>query len=130
MKRQYRCPHCDATLNPNVKVVLTAVNRGKRALMLLSPQPGNYDVLSVDDLDLREGDIVDYFCPICGASLTSNVNECLAEIDMVMEGGTRSRVDFSRKVGERATYVVTNESIQSYGEDVDRYPANFFGSGK
>jgi len=129
MRRIYSCPHCDATLNPNVKIVLTAANRGHRGLILLSPTPGNYDLRQADDLDLRPGDLVDLMCPICGANLASDVNPCLAEVGFELEGGTtRGKVDFSRKVGEHATYVVTRENIRSYGENADRYSGNFFGT--
>jgi hypothetical protein len=126
-RRIYSCPHCDATLNPNVKIVLTATNRGHRGLILLSPTPGNYDLRQGDDLDLRPGDMVKLTCPICGHDLASDVNPCLAEVSFRAEGGRRGKVDFSRKVGEHATYVVTRESIRSYGENADIYSGNFFG---
>jgi len=125
-RRIYSCPHCEATLNPNVKIVLTAANRGHRGLVLLSPTPGNYDLKQADDLDLRPGDVVDLVCPICGHDLASEVNPCLAEVNFRLEGGMRGRVDFSRKVGEHATYVVTRENIRRYGEDADRYSNSFF----
>ena len=126
MRRVYSCPHCEATLNPNVKIVLAAANRGLRGLVLLSPTPGNYDLVQADDLDLRPGDVVDLMCPICGHSLAAELNACLAEVNFRLEGGTHGRVDFSRKVGEHATYVVTRESIRSYGENAGVYSGSFF----
>jgi len=48
MKRMYSCLKCKATLNPNVKLILTMAKDRRRSLILLSPQPGNYSVIVPD----------------------------------------------------------------------------------
>jgi hypothetical protein len=130
MKRTYFCPECKATLNPSVKLIL-ALRRGhRRGLALFSPQPGNYAVILPPEVTLRRGEEVDFFCPACQASLTSEANPHLAEIGFRLEDGTRGRVNFSRRYGEHATYFVTKEWIRAYGENAALYgETNFFGAG-
>lgn len=131
MKRMYFCLKCKATLNPNVKLILTMAKGRRRSLILLSPQPGNYSVIVPDDVVLRRGDEVDFFCPACGADLRSEASAHLAEIGFRLEDGTKGRVNFSRKYGEHATYFVTKEQVRSYGANAAMYgDANFFGAGR
>lgn len=130
MKRAYFCPSCGATLNPSAKVILTARKEQVEGLILLSPQPGNYQVIAADELDLRPGDLLELRCPVCRHGLISPVNGNLAEIGFRMTNGAEGRVRFSRRFGEHATFFVTREEIRSYGEHADVYSAlNFFGSG-
>ena len=130
MKRTYFCPHCGGDLNPNVKIILRAEIGGQKGLFLFSPQPGNYRVILPNDVTLRPGDEVDFFCPACGVNLRSAVNTHLAELGFRLEDGTRGHLHFSRKYGERATYFVTNEKVRSYGDHAETYgDANFFGAG-
>ena len=42
MKNIFTCPHCEAVLNPSVKILLVIGYRKKKGMILLSPQPGNY----------------------------------------------------------------------------------------
>ncbi len=130
MKRTYFCPECKAVLNPNVKIILTLASGRRKSLILLSPQPGNYSVILPLDVSLRRGEEVDFFCPVCGASLRSEASAHLAEIGFQLEDGTKGRVNFSRKCGEHATYFVTKERVRSYGENAAIYgDTNFFGAG-
>jgi RNase P subunit RPR2 len=131
MKRTYFCPKCRATLNPNVKLILTMAKGRRRSLILLSPRPGDYSAILPADVSLRQGEEVDFHCPACGANLRSEASAHLAEIGFRLEDGTKGRVDFSRRFGEHATYFVTKEQIRSYGENAAIYgDANFFGAGR
>lgn len=130
MKRMYFCLKCKATLNPNVKLILTMAKGKRRSLILLSPRPGDYSVIVPRDVALRHGDVVDFFCPACGAHLQSDADPHFTEIGFRLEDGTKGRVNFSRKYGEHATFFVTKEQIRSYGENAEIYgDANFFGAG-
>lgn len=131
MKRTYACPKCDGILNPNVKVILRATKGRKTALILLSPRPGNYDVIGAESLGIVRGDRVSFSCPLCEADLRSPANQNLVELTFHDDGGASGRVDFSRVFGEHATYVVTRERVRAYGEDAETYGnVNFFGSGR
>jgi hypothetical protein len=129
MKRTYFCLTCKATLNPNVKIILTMAKGRRRSLILLSPRPGDYSIILSEDVALKPGDEIELFCPACGVNLRSEINAHLVEIGFRLEDGTRGHVNFSRKYGEHATYFVTREQIRSYGENAEIYgDANFFGA--
>jgi hypothetical protein len=130
MKRHYFCLTCKATLNPDVKLILTMAKGRRRGLVLFSPQPGNYSIVVPGDVTLHRGDEVEFFCPACGGSLRSAANPHLAELGFRLEDGTKGHLHFSRKYGEHATYFVTKEKVRSYGENAEIYgAANFFGAG-
>jgi len=131
MRRTYSCPRCQATLNPNVKVILTAVRGSGRGLVLLSPQPGNYSAIVPEDLPIQPGDLVEFRCPVCNALLTSEENENLAMLRFRFSTGLQGVVLFSRRYGEHATYFVSDDEVRSYGEDLGQGPGmNFFGAGQ
>ncbi|NOZ01830.1 MAG: hypothetical protein GXP54_08070 [Deltaproteobacteria bacterium] len=131
MRREYFCPHCGATLNPNIKIILLISNGDQKGLVLASPQPGDYELIVPRELTLKNGDLVTIECAVCGADLKSNVDEKLAKVGFRDSTGEGGHVDFSRVFGEHATYFVTRESVQSYGEHADVYHGrNFFGEGR
>jgi hypothetical protein len=130
MKRLYFCPQCSATLNPNVKIILSAFRHDKRGLVLLSPQPGNYKAIITDDLPLKQGDLVEFHCPVCSGLLTASHDENLAGLEFRFSTGLEGKVYFSRRYGEHATYFIANDDIRSYGEhQADSGGPNFFGAG-
>ena len=130
MKRSYYCPECRAVLNPNVKVILAAYRSETRGLVLLSPQPGNYQAIISDDLPMRAGDLVEFHCPVCGHLLTASHDENLAEMDFRFSTGLEGKVYFSRRYGEHATYFVASDDVRAFGEHVnDSGGVNFFGAG-
>jgi len=129
MKRIYTCPACEAVLNPSTKIILTAAKGKTRGLVLFSPTPGNYSAVISENLHLKSGDKVDFSCPVCQASLVSGVNPNLVEISFHLDNGIDGKVNFSRILGEHATYFTTSESVRSYGDNAERYGnINFFGA--
>lgn len=131
MKRTYSCPRCQATLNPNVKVILTAVRGNRRGLILLSPQPGNYNAIVPEDLPIAAGDLVEFHCPVCNALLTSPENENLAALRFRFSTGLQGTVLFSRRYGEHATYFISDDEVRTYGDDLGGGAGlNFFGVGQ
>ena len=130
MKNLYVCPHCGATLNPNVKIILVLHHRGRRGLLLLSPQPGNFKFVLDPDLaaGLQPGTAVKFTCPACAADLTSRVNRKFAVLHLVTAGQAPRRVEFSRVYGTHATFIVSETGVKGYGADVEDYRrVNFFG---
>ena len=129
MNHLYFCPRCNATLNPNNKIIIAAANGQRHGLILFSPQPGDYEAIVADDLGLRDGDLVEMRCPVCSAVLTSEIDARMATITFKNhDTGAEGMVNFSRRFGEHATYFVTNEEIESYGDDAAAYAKmNFFG---
>jgi hypothetical protein len=131
MNRRYFCPQCHANLNPNVKIILMARRTGEQGLILLSPQPGNYEVIVADELRLQSGDLVEFHCPVCSTSITSNHDETMAKLVLRLATGAEGKVYFARRFGEHATYFVVDDEVQSFGENaMPQGHLNFFGSGQ
>src|ERR1035437_7253837 len=129
MGRVYTCGKCGAGLNPNVKIILRAEAGGRRALLLSSPQPGNYAVIAPEDFTVCRKDEVRYSCPVCSADLTSAHDPGMAEICFVGADGREGTVAFSREHGHQATYVITEEKVRAYGRDARKERVNFGGWG-
>ena len=129
MKRNYHCPKCYGILNPNVKIILRTECAGRTALLLFSPQPGNYDVIVPESFRLNKGDEIRFSCPICARDLTSKRDRMMAEISFSSPGGQSGRVVFSRTFGQYETYFVTKEEVRSYGKHADTEGINFWGMG-
>jgi hypothetical protein len=129
MKRNYHCPKCYGILNPNVKVILKTECGGRTALLLFSPQPGNYHVIAPESFPLKKNDEVRFLCPICSRDLTSKRDKSMAEITFSTPGGQSGRVVFSRTYGHHETYFVTQEEVRSFGRYADREGVNYWGAG-
>lgn len=130
MKKQFTCPHCDAVLNPNVKIVLVATYRKRRGIVLLSPQPGNYKFICDESVEsrLKPGAKVRFSCPVCAGDLTSPAHDRFAELHMGAAGQEPVKIEFSRIFGTHATFVIDGEEVTTYGEDVETFGnTNFFG---
>jgi hypothetical protein len=125
-RNQYYCPICNAHLNPGTKIVLCARHNERKALMLLSPTPGDYDVVVARGLDLETECVVELFCPICDHPLVSARDANMAELVFRNEE-RQGVVVFSKVWGQHATYFVTEEAVQSYGEHADGDGVNFWG---
>ncbi len=129
MKRDYLCPKCGGILNPNVKIILKTECAGRTALLLFSPQPGNYQVIAPASFHLKKDDEVRFSCPLCSRDLTSKRDPAMAEIDFRGPGDHHGRVVFSRVFGHQETYFVTKEEVRSYGRHADREGVNYWGAG-
>ena len=131
MKNLFVCPHCEAVLNPSVKVLLKVSYRKKQGLILLSPQPGNFEFIcdkSIADV-IKPGSTVSFSCPVCQADLTSARDKKFAELRMNGRGGHRRRIEFSRVYGTHATFIIDGDEVTAYGDDSDDFAkTNFFGA--
>lgn len=121
MNWTYSCPHCDAALNPKESIVLRAEHEGRKMLVGLHPQPGNYEVDLPPGETMAAGTRWSFSCPVCDHSLTSELSDELCAVDMCSQG-ERHRVYFSRIAGEEATFVVSAEGLLSgHGVHTDQY---------
>ena len=122
MKRYYSCPHCEAILNPDAKIILGVEKKGekgKRRLILFSPRPGDYSAVLAPDLALTDGDRVEFHCPLCAGDLVSPRGEEWAEINFRTSGKSEIEGEalFSTTFGRHATCFITKEEQRWYGED-------------
>ena len=129
MKRSYYCPKCNGVLNPNVKIILKAERGKTAALLLFSPQPGNYHVIVPESFSLRKNEEVRFTCPLCSRDLTSRRDPAMAEIRFATPNGHAGRVIFSRAFGHEETYFVTKEEVRSYGRHAESDKVNYWGVG-
>jgi hypothetical protein len=107
-------------LNPDETVVLVGECGPHRLLFGFDPKPGTYRAHVPPGFTLEEGSTWSFMCPVCGRSLESEAAPGLCAIDLATQG-VRHRLFFSPTVGERATFVVSAEGVQSYGEHADQH---------
>ncbi len=130
MKIVYGCPHCETVLNPSVKILLVAKYNKKKGMILLSPQPGNFKFICDHSLEnsIKPGATVTFYCPVCGADLTSPDNRKFARLILIAPNGRKQKVEFSRIYGTHATFIIDGDEVKAYGEDTEEFnPPNFFG---
>ena len=110
-------------LNPGSDIVLIARLGDVGGLMLFNPQPGSYRFQADEMLGkrLKEGDEVDFSCPICGVDLVAPSAPTLVEIVLKTPDNRMKVARFSRVCGEHATFVSDGEAMESYGEHRTRY---------
>ena len=118
-KNDYLCPKCKGHLNVGDHVVLTTKNnRKKKGVILLSPDVGSYSYIHHSAYGFQDGELVEFHCPICQKDLQSSSNPDFVSIIMVDHNNMEYKVMFSRKVGEKSTYVVSNDDVvEMFGED-------------
>ena len=127
-ENNFLCPKCRCQLVPNKKIVVLAKpSKGPSGLLLLSPELGEYSATTHSAFKLSEGEKVDIFCPACHADLGDyKDHKNLARVIMVDDRGEEYDIVFSEIIGQRCTYKVQGEEVESFGEDADLY-TNFWG---
>lgn len=127
-EKNFLCPNCRSQLVPNKKIVLIArPESGHAGLLLLSPKLGEYTATTHSAFTLHDGQKVDISCPVCHADLGDyKDNKNLARVIMIDEDGKEYDIVFSEIIGEKCTYKIHGEEIESFGEDAGLY-VNFWG---
>ena len=128
MENSYLCPYCKGHLKIAEHIVFSAkTSQGKRGLLFLSPQLGDYKCVNHESFQLKTGEHLEIICPICHSNLAArNVNENLAEVLMIDKDNNEFDIYFSEIVGEKCTYKIHDKDVESYGENSKNY-MNFFG---
>jgi transcription elongation factor Elf1 len=122
-KRDFRCPHCNGQVRVNTKIILgvTKVETGEKGLVLLSPKPGNYEVITHPNFLLKDGDKLELYCPACGKSLRSKEKPDLCEL--IINVG---KLYFAPDKGKNATFVVRNSQLKCvFGVHASEYSPGF-----
>lgn len=122
MKTDFLCPKCSGYLSVGQNVVFQIRNRENvGGLLLLNPIIGDYTYVMHPSFKISAGEKVDFFCPICHASLSVKGVENLASVIMIDENSTKYHVVFSSKEGEQCTYKISDEVIEKFGADSENY---------
>ena len=64
---------------------------------------------------------MEFFCPICHENLTSEIDNNLVLIFMIDKKHVQHNILFSKINGERCTYKITGDDLESFGEDSANY---------
>lgn len=118
----FLCPKCKGHLRVGDHLIFKVKNDEKKdALLLLSPQIGNYTSIKHPSYKVKDGEFLEFFCPLCNASLKSDIHKNLALVLMKDEEEKSFAVYFSQVAGEHSTYETDGDSVHMEGEDAGRY---------
>ena len=123
MDWKYSCPKCTAILNPGPNIILLGRHEGYDVLLAFHPEPGNYEVSIPHNVTINQGEVWDFFCPVCHGDLALYMDEPLAGLEMTDGLGKWHTVVFSRIAGEQATFVINREAeeVEKHGVDLSKY---------
>ncbi|MCK4663448.1 MAG: hypothetical protein KAT68_11320 [Bacteroidales bacterium] len=122
MKTNYLCPKCKGFLNVEEYIIFsTRTKNNKTGLILLHPELGNYKILNHPKYTYEEGEYLEFFCPICHKSLSIGGKEKLAKVLMVDEDNKTFDILFSQIAGEKSTYKIIGNNVETFGEHKDKY---------
>ena len=118
-ENDFLCPSCKGHLNvANQLVFATKTKRNHKGLILMSPKVGEYRYETHPKFYLEKGELVGFFCPLCRADLTAPKQKEHAMIKMINnEDSTEYELFFSKKAGNRSTYLVATDIFEAFGED-------------
>jgi hypothetical protein len=118
----FLCPKCREHIRVGDNIIFKIKNIKKQsALLLLSPQIGNYTSIKHPSFEIRQGEYLEFYCPLCNASLMSDIHKNLARVIQYDESGKANDVYFSQIVGEHSTFATDGESVHVAGEDAGKY---------
>ena len=111
----FHCPHCSANLNQNNTIILnTKRDNGDEGKIHMATTVGNYEYSHIPPVDFNAGELVEFICPSCSASLNSKEFENYALLKLKVDEHIEFEVLFSRKAGIQKTYLITEDGIESY----------------
>jgi hypothetical protein len=118
----FLCPKCLAHIQVGDHIIFKVKNSKKQTgLFLLSPQIGNYSSVKHPSFEMKKGEYLEFFCPICNTSLNSDIHKNLAHVILNDESGKSNDVYFSQIVGEHSTYETDGDSVHIAGADAGKY---------
>jgi predicted RNA-binding Zn-ribbon protein involved in translation (DUF1610 family) len=117
----FLCPKCLAHICVGNHLIFKVKNQKKQSgLLLLDPNIGNYSSIKHTTFEIMKGEMLDFYCPVCGASLESGIHRNLAHV-VLDENGRNYDVYFSQVSGEHSTFETLGDSVRATGEDAGKY---------
>ncbi len=117
-KYNFYCPKCQHQLSDSGTVRLeTKRHNGDSGEMHLSASFGTYSYKHTPAINFEKNEKVDFFCPNCKTNLRSNDYPNFVLMMMRAENEFEFEILFSRKAGMHKTYIITEDGVESYGED-------------
>lgn len=125
LKVNFLCPHCREYLRVCDRIILVVSSNARKlnTLLLLDPELGNYNLVHHSSIKFKEGELLNFMCPICRTDFTATeINNNLARIAMIDENSKEYYVYFSKICGEHSTFLIHNDNvIEKYGKDHSLY---------
>jgi hypothetical protein len=116
------CPHCRGQLRIGDNIIFRVKNTDKKiALILLNPQIGNYNSIKHPSFKIKDGEELEFHCPLCNIDLRSDIHFSIAKVIMIDEKGGEYDVYFSKISGEHSTYLTKGEEFSVSGEAAGKY---------
>lgn len=108
-------------------LTLESEETNKRGLLMMNIGLGNYSYVNHPSFRFEDGEIVEFYCPVCRANLkVPDINDHLIRLIIHGEDGKKYDVYFSRVAGEHSTFKIDNENvIEQFGEDASSYVSYF-----
>ncbi len=122
MENYFICPHCHGHLKVGNHIIFRIRNNKKEfGLILLNPQIGNYESVTHPSFVIEDGDLLDFYCPVCHHSLEADFDPNLTFVRMIDEKNKENDIYFSRIAGEQSTYQVSENKVRKTGKHSGRY---------
>ena len=113
----YKCPHCNDILNTNDHVHFVVREHSNSYDIYLSAEVGDYNYQVKPEISFETGTELEFFCPHCNENLKCEKYPDFVSIKLVISHAVDFEVLFSRKIGEQATYIITQDGVEKYGAD-------------
>ena len=121
MDVSYRCPMCERNLSVCQGVILVGQCGDRRTLLVLNPEPGNYNLETSDGQPLAPSTRWELSCPLCSEDLSVPLKRRLARLEQVDADGAVKIIMFSKIADEQATFVMGEGIIERHGKDSTTY---------
>ncbi|HBX50950.1 MAG: hypothetical protein A2275_01540 [Bacteroidetes bacterium RIFOXYA12_FULL_35_11] len=124
MKNDYICPHCKGMLNVEHNICFSAKTKsGKVGLIYLNPEVGNYSLIKHPTFEIKDGEQLEFYCPICNINLESTeLSSKLAKIlQFDIQDNAEYEILFSKVAGEKCTYKLKGNKVIPFGEHQSKY---------
>jgi hypothetical protein len=111
----------------NIILIVKSESRNLQCILLLNPKLGNYDLIHHASIEFKEGETLDFICPVCRVDLTAiGIHKNLVRIVMTDEHNLEFDVYFSKICGEHSTFLIHDDDIvEKYGAESSSY-VNYF----
>jgi uncharacterized protein YbaR (Trm112 family) len=122
MYSNFICPKCRNALNVDRHVVFIVEKaEGTRGLLLMSAELGDYSIRNNPQIEIEEGERLEFYCPLCQTRLNVHYHPNLVRVLMVDEQDVESQVLFSRIVGQKSTYLIRDGKVEPFGFESSAY---------
>lgn len=123
MANNFYCPFCKSNMNIESSIIfgLKSPSSGKRGILLLQTELGDYRRTTHPEFQLKEGEEYNFYCPACHAKLNKKANPNLVALFMTDEEGKECEINISNIIGEHATYKIQEKDVKAYGPNAGRY---------